>query len=499
MSRSTGPVVSVVVATALLTVLAGAVAAVDAVAPARAVRPPAGATTIASAVAACPSAGGPAGSRLSVTSVVPGLTPAPAGAGRADLLQLAAGQPVASHTAADTAVRIARDPKALTLVASASGAWAPGFSAGQMARTMRLDDRSRTGAACVAPGTEFWFVGGSTEAGRRGRLWLVNASDTAAAVDVSLHGPDGPVDAPAGQAIIVPPHGEETIGLDALAPGLPYVAAHVVVRQGRVAAALLQREIDGLRPLGADWVPPAAAPRPDLIVPGVAGGYGRRHLRIVVPSGAEAVVRLDVISGSGAPGGGVPLQVVEAKGGAVTDVDLSRAVTDDAAIRLRADVPVTAGVEVRRGGELGYAAAAAALRGVAVLAENQTDSRVRTVLMLSAVDRPARVRVTPIVPDHGPADPTTLDVPAGSTLAVPIRVPGADRFALVVVPEAGEVFGARYVNEGSGPGQLFTTEPLTPARVTTWVPDVVADLSAAVPQPRSPGSRQERPDRPQKS
>jgi len=488
MSRPGGPALSVAVVVALLATGAATVATIDAVAPPPEGRPPVADAPLATATAVCPAGNVPPGSGHSVTTVVPQLTAAP-GAGRADLVQLAARRPVSRQAAPGAAARFDRAVRTRTLVARAADSWAPGFSAGQFSRTLRRDDRSLTGGACVVPGAEFWFVGGSTQLGRRGQLWLVNPTDAPAAVDVFLHGPDGPVESAAGRGILVPPRGEETIGLDALAPGLPYAAAHVVVRQGRVSAALLQRELDGLTPRGADWVPAAAAPGRDVIVPGVLADTGSRRLRILVPGEADAVVRLEVVSGSGeagSPPGGAPAQVVEARAGAVTEVDLTRTVIAHAALRLRADVPVTAGVEVRRGVDLGYAAAAGPQRGPAVVAINHADARVRTLLVLSAVDRPARVRVTPLVPGRPPAAATTLTIAAGGTVVAPARVAGASQFSLLVTPEGGEVVGARYVIEGSGAAQLFTTEPLTPARMTTQVPDVVADLSAAIPtSPRS--------------
>jgi hypothetical protein len=429
-----------------------------------------------------------------VITVAPKLSSAPSSQGRdqlVQLVQLSTGEPVAARESASAAVRFDRavHGHSRTLVARAAGDRAPGFSAGQLTRTMRPDDRSLTGGACVAPGREFWFVGGSAKPGRRGWLWLVNPTDAVATVDVSLYGPNGPVEVPAGRRILVAPRDEEIVGLDALAPGLPYVAAHVVAQEGRVAAALLQREVNGRTPVGVDWVPAAIAPGRDVIVPGVLAGPGNRRLRIVVPGEADAVVRLEALSAPGTPGsppGGTPLQVVEASAGAVTEVDITRAVEAPAAVRLRADVPVTAGVELRTGADLGYVAATVPQPGPAVLAQNHAADGLRTTLVLSAVDQPARVRLTPIAPGGVPVTlttATTLTIKAGRTVVTPVRVEGPGRFALMVTPEEGAVVGTRYVLEGTGAGQLFTSEPLTPARVTTSVPDVVADLSAALPGP----------------
>ena len=56
--------------------------------------------------------------------------------------------------------------------------------------------------------------------------------------------------------------GQEVRLLDALAPGTERFAVHVHARQGRIAAAVRDQQVDGLTPLGADWVPAGAGRRP---------------------------------------------------------------------------------------------------------------------------------------------------------------------------------------------------------------------------------------------
>ena len=63
--------------------------------------------------------------------------------------------------------------------------------------------------------------------------------------------------------------------LDALAPGVTRFAVHVHARSGRIAAAVRDQQVDGLTPRGADWLPPAAAPARQQVLPGVAAGAGR--------------------------------------------------------------------------------------------------------------------------------------------------------------------------------------------------------------------------------
>ena len=78
------------------------------------------------------------------------------------------------------------------LVATASGALAPGFTASMTTRSTSDDIRGLASTACVAPGNDFWFVGSGAVVGRRGRLYLSNPESVPAVVDVALYGPAGP-------------------------------------------------------------------------------------------------------------------------------------------------------------------------------------------------------------------------------------------------------------------------------------------------------------------
>ena len=214
-------------------------------------------------------------------------------------------------------------------------------------RSTSDDIRGLASTECAAPGNDFWFVGSGAAVGRRGRLYLSNAESVPAVVDVALYGPDGPIDAPSGRGITLAAGAQRVLKLDALAPDVERFGVHVQVRQGRVAAALRDQQVQGLTPLGADWVPASHAPARRLVLPGVPPGAGERHLMILVPGDSDAIVqvRLIAVDGSFAPSG---LDVTEARAGRVSDIDLAPFAGGQAvAVELKSDQPITAGVLIR--------------------------------------------------------------------------------------------------------------------------------------------------------
>jgi hypothetical protein len=379
------------------------------------------------------------------------------------------------------------------VVARGTGASAPGMAAGQLTRSGVPAMRGLLGTACAAPGTDFWFVGSGAVVGQRGRVYLTNPEPAPAVVDVTLYGPDGPIDAPAGRGIAVAAGAQEVTLLDALAPGITVFAVNVHVRSGRISAAVRDQQVVGLTPRGADWLPPAAAPARHQLVPGVLSGTGERRLQVVAPGESDAIVKVRLVSESGtfAPAG---LDVIEVAAGTVKDVDLAPFGTGDAfAVDLESDVPVTAGVldRVTAAGsqveDVAYAAAGFPLRPATpgVVPEARIGTGVTSTLLLAAPARAAHVRLTVLPP--ATATPRELTVPAGSQLPVDLATLGATgSFAVLVRPLAGSgpLYAVREVSQSDPAGPLVTSEPVLPGRYTVRVPRVLADLSTGL---RAPG------------
>ncbi len=450
-------------------------------------RPP---VPVVRAGAVCPEPFEAAGGQTLVGLAAPGLAGADRASGRARLAALSRPDRaiVEVRASSDRSAAAAAPEGSPALVGTATDALAPGFAAMESTRMPSGDLRGRAGTACPPAGSEFWFVGSGAEVGQRGRLYLTNPESAPAQVDVTLYGPAGQIDAPAGRGVSVEARGQEVLLLDALAPAIPRFAVHVEVRQGRVSAALRDQQIRGLDPLGTDWVPAAASPARRVLVAGVPAGAGERRLQVVAPSAADAIVRVRLLAADGSfvPAG---LDVIEVAAGTVADVDLAPHAREAAvAVELTSDTPVTAGVLARVGTgreqpELAYAAAASPLTHQlpGVLALAAVEGAATSELLLAAPDGAATVTVAPLPPAVG--SPSTVSVLAGGQVAVDLRALSATpTFAVSVTPDAGSgpVFAARVLAESDTRGPMVTVSPLYPGRYVVLVPEVSADLSTGL-------------------
>ena len=405
-------------------------------------------------------------------------------------LETLRGRPLPGTARPPSSASVAATPGLGPVVGRASGAAAPGLGVDLLTRSTADAARGLLGTACVAPASDFWFVGSGAVVGQRGRVYLSNPEAAPAVADVTLYGPDGPIDAPAGRGIAVDAGRQEVRLLDALSPGTAVFAVHVHARTGRVAAAVRDQQIDGLTPRGADWVPAAAAPARRQVIAGVVAGSGERRLQVVAPGASDAIVKVRLVtdSGSFAPAG---LDVIEVPAGSVKDVDLAQyAMGEAVGVELDSDVPVTAGVLVRASGvgpltDVAWTSAGEPLMPdtPGVVAEARQDSATRTAsaLLLAAPGADATVRVAALPPATG--TPQQVRVPGGGAVVVDLgTVSTAASFALTVTPLAGSgpVYATRAVSESEAKGPLLTLEPVAAGRFTVTVPRVVGDLSTGL-------------------
>jgi Family of unknown function (DUF5719) len=466
---------------------------------------------VARATAVCPDAVANPTTATTVVLAAPGsiddLTPADRRAtnGSAVLHPLGAQSPITAHLTAPSSTNVtiptsSQPPQevadtgadGLPMVAAATGALAPGFTASMTTRSTSDDIRGLASAECTAPGNDFWFVGSGAAVGRRGRLYLSNSESVPALVDVALYGPSGPIDAPGGRGITLAAGAQRVLKLDALAPDIERFGVHVQVRQGRVAAALRDQQVQGLTPLGADWVPASQAPARRLVLPGVPAGAGERHLQIVVPGDSDAIVqvRLIAVDGSFVPSG---LDVAEARAGRVSDIDIAPFAGGQAvAVELNSDQPITAGLLARVGGvgkqraEMAYTAAAlpisSAAPGVVTdLRGSLAGKTVSSKIVLAAPDGAAMVRIAVLAPSVGRS--ITVNVPTGGQVTVDAStLSTAASFSVTLVPttQSGPVMAARQLAEADASGPMLTETLVTPSRFSVRVPQVVADLSTGL-------------------
>ncbi len=384
------------------------------------------------------------------------------------------------------------------------GARVPAMGAAQWTLARSGDLRGLATASCGVAGTDTWLVGGGTVPGRRARLLLANPSTAPAVVDVTVYGPKGLVQAPAGTGVVVPPGGQKALFVDALAPGLTAIAVRVQARTGRIVALLHDSLLRGSTPGGTDDVQPAADPATRQVVPGIAvstpapgpgqsagtlpsdpSAAGASAVRVAVPGSTAAVVRVHLLGPDGEvdlPGGGV----ATVDGRSVADIAVTGVPDGVYAAVIESDTPVVAGALVGRlstsaqpeagaqppPAELAWAAAARAVSSPTVLAlpalpssaEKGGGNAVAVQLSLAAAGRAGSVEVSEIAADGTVGAPSTVAVPAAHAVTV-----GVGALAAGVMVRAGRAAGsvvaALVLTAADSSGELVSVQPVRPGEV----------------------------------
>lgn len=307
-------------------------------------------------------------------------------------------------------------------------------------------------ASCRPARSEWWFVGVSGELGHIDELLLVNPTESSAVVSVEVFGPAGPIDTVGGGVVLQPGEGA-VVRVDSLIPGVSTATLHVTTSGGLVAATLRSTAIDGLIPLGAEFIPAAAPPATRQLVPGVAAGPGPRELFLVAGE-RDAAVQLRYLTAEGErqrqQAGSIPVPA-----GHVVSIDLADDLAGSAAaVEVTASQPVTAAVRATEQAVLppnatgvlnrvpvaDYAWTAAQPGGSdRLLLPLSGVQQAAGQVLLSSPDAAVTVRVTTRAAS-GAAAQVEVEVPAGSTQAV----------AVPVVPGAASLITAERVAGGAG-------------------------------------------------
>ncbi|MFD9575532.1 DUF5719 family protein [Streptomyces sp. NPDC059982] len=384
--------------------------------------------------------------------------------------------------------------EAPALTGAADGVLAPGWTAQQTTKVAVGQARGLLGAACTAPGTDFWFPGVSTAKGRQDYLHLTNPDDSVAEVDIKLYGPDGLVKGKPGTAdavIAVDPRSTTKVLLSSLAPDaqLADVTAHVTTGSGRVGASAQVGE-DGV---GADWLPASAGPAGSLVLPGIPADATSVRLVAFAPGEDDADLGLKLAgpAGSISPAGNDQLHL---KAGMTASVDLKDLTRGEAGSLLltpadpKKAVPVVAALRVVRGTgtkqELGFIPASAPVAARATVGDNRTDDKA-TVLALTATGADAKVRVTASAgTEGGEAAVKEVTVKAGTTLAVnpaPAPTGGKGAYALTLETlSGGPVHAARTLTLPHEGIPMFTVQTFADDRSAVSVPKAVQDPSILI-------------------
>ena len=449
--------------------------------------------TVTAAARACPpTLGGGTGT----VALIAGLSGS-GGSGQAELASLPpAGvqlQPVSAISAkAPGVLSLLTVPAASSAPSKGKGSKGPseptGWSvtaSGTMAQAMEAELASSSGLAslrCGEPGSDIWFVGpGQQNGAAQIQLELMNIDSLAATVDVSLITDAGPVQAGNDTGITVPPHETVTESLSPSAGNSSVVAIEVHTSSGRVAAGV--SEGGSARGGTTSWLPSAAEPSTQLVIPGVPPS-SHAELFLPVPGTTDAKVNVLAITPQGQyrPFGSQP---VDLPGQSASSMALTPLGGSAAAIAITANVPVTATVLVPGSGVGAFTTATAPISEQAVIAGNISGSGFAPSVVLSAPAGAARVRLTEISASTGSRASQVISVQAGRTLMVPVTAPsGAKRgvaFALVItpLPGSGPLYAARV--ETQGQSTVVAIIPAASALTTISLPPVRDSYDAIAP------------------
>jgi len=393
--------------------------------------------------------------------------------------------------------------KATALVLRATGGYAPGLAAKVTTTVSSGPARSLQSVACSPAGDNAWYVGGGASVGRRSVLMLSNIDAAPATVDIAVYTSAGMSQPTPVQGVTVQPRSELTFALDQLVPGAVATAVHVSTSSGRVASALVDNQVNGLQPLGADWVPATAAAGLGAVLTGIPGDAdAKTTLSLVVPGADDAVVNVHLVTTQGTLSPG-PLQALTAAAGKLTSVTIPTALAAGPyAVVVEADRPVVAGIRtVRPAGHAGahpdfsYAAAADPMASPLVLAAVAHTLANGTVLQLTAPgDSDVAVAVTtttlaaPATAKSGPVpagQPVTVrvTVTAGTTVRVVLGPLGSTLSTVLVQTAAGAapLYVGWVLEQYDVHGPLVTGGPVPQTALTVVLPAVAADPAAGFP------------------
>ncbi|MER7757106.1 DUF5719 family protein [Kitasatospora sp. NPDC097643] len=367
--------------------------------------------------------------------------------------------------------------------AVATGALAPGFTVTQTTVVTEQRGLGLSGLTCTPAGTGFWFAGASTADNRVDYVSLVNPESSAAVVDIKLYGDKGLIENDAANGLTVAAGSSQAILLSTISKGaVGDLVVHVVVRSGRVGAAL--HAADGNK--GADWVPASADPAATQVLPGLPADTTAARLVVWAPPEDDADLKIQLSGKNGwfTPAGNESIHV---KAGMVAAVDLGKVTREEVAgLRLspsddKHPTAVVAGLRVDRAGANGKSDAAwltgsAPVGARATVADNRAGA---STLFLTSTGDAATVRVTASAGTGG-GTPVSKDVqlPAGGTVAVPAPEPGGlnGSFALTVeTVSGGPVVAARMLSLPAKDVPMFTVQALRDDHSTVKVPQAAQD------------------------
>lgn len=369
-------------------------------------------------------------------------------------------------------------PSVTTVPASTTRGGVVVQASGAMARGLEVEQTTGAipSAQCVTPSTDFWFVGPGQHTAGRIELYLMNPGGQAADVNVEINTDAGPLQGVTDTGIPVAPHSMVVQSLGKIVHGSRAVALHVRTSVGQVAAGVM--ETTGRGP-GIAWLPAAQRPASRLIVPGLPGSAGARELYVAVPGTKDAHIRLTAVTTRGSyqptQAGGLDIPA-----GSAVDITLPSLAGVPAALKLSANVPLTASAMVPGGpaGTPGLVTSATwPLIQQGVIAVNRSGRGDLSQLVLSAPGRAASARIWRGA-SGGSGASQVVHIRAGRSLVVQLgKVPGTSRgsaFAVVItpLPGSGPLYVARVMESSAAGGVLKSIFPVSTVPTSVRLPQV---------------------------
>lgn len=194
------------------------------------------------------------------------------------------------------------------------------------------------------------FLLPATKRGWTQKLMAYNPSSKPTVVTVTLWGSKeaGRIASGTHSSVTLEPGGQSQLDVAAAAPGQDAVFMVVSSSQAPVATAVCVQAMDGLKPLGSDYVSTASEPSKQAVIPGLRA---TDKTTLIVYGNKASTVKAYWLGDDGRQ------EAAEAKimSGQVTLPDLGQAPKGTRALQVESDDPVRVAAWVRRDGEGGQA------------------------------------------------------------------------------------------------------------------------------------------------
>ncbi|MGQ3382213.1 DUF5719 family protein [Glutamicibacter sp. TV12E] len=332
-------------------------------------------------------------------------------------------------------------------------------SEGSALRSYQAKDGDLAGLAtgtCQAPASTWRFTGLQTSTGSTSVMNLANPTHTTAQVSLRLRGPEGLIDTPTLQSIVLAPGESRALVLGGYAQDMDSVSAEVTSLGGKITASVQQAALRGLTPSGVDLVAANASASNTQVIPGVW---------IDEKSNSDALSKDDGtlvpqlhVSATGSSGAGYKVKVLGKDGEVAASFDDNLAVSSNATdvqslkqlasgyytIVVESDAPVTAAVRMVRGSDpkdssdTAWAASSNVLAGTQAMPLSANGAG---KFALAAVDSDSTVEAT-VVSKNGKLNKgKKLAINAGSSIVFDPRTVADDAQAVIFSTDANTYIG----------------------------------------------------------